>query len=253
MDLSGQVAVVTGGADGIGLGAARAFAGHGARVVLADRDADKLRRAADDIGATSVVCDVTNDDDVAALVECATGLGDVGVVMANAGVAIGGRFELVPLDEWQRLFDVNVFGVVRTVQGFLPDMLERQAGRIVVTGSSAGLFSVPDGMNAPYSASKFALQGMARALANYCGPSGIGVHYLAPRLTDTAFPRSSVAWGRKGSRVSTDRDIGDDFDTVADVVEALIAGMNAGEFLVSLSGDTEARLQAFATTGSPRS
>ena len=244
MLIEGAVAVVTGGADGIGLGAAQKFQQLGAQVVVGDVSETKLERAAS-MGLHALACDVRNDDDLAALAELAYRLGEVDLVMANAGVSIGGRFERVPTSEWQRLFEVNVIGVVRTINAFLPAMLERGRGHIVVTGSSAGLFR-GDGMNAPYAASKYALRGMAQALAVYCGHTGISVHYLAPRLTDTAFPLSTTAWGRKGSRITSDRDIGADFDTVDQVVEALIHGIENEEFLISLTADTADKLVAMA-------
>jgi hypothetical protein len=85
----------------------------------------------------------------------------------------------------------------------------------------------------------------------YCKPLGIQVHYLAPRMTDTAFPRSSVAWGHKGRRVTSDVDIGSDFDTVADVVNALFEGIEANQFLISLTQDTKEQLADFADSLSP--
>ena len=78
---------------------------------------------------------------------------------------------------------------------------------------------------------------MAEGLAVYCEGQGVDVHYLAPRITDTAFPRSSVAWGRTGSRITHDRESGDDFDTVDDVVAALFAGIDRGDFLINLTPD----------------
>lgn len=240
----GNVAVITGGADGIGLGIARRCSSEGARVVIADVDSAKVEEEARRHRFDGVPCDVCDDGDIAKLVATAEPLGDVALVVANAGVAVGGRFEQIPTAEWQRLFDVNVTGAVRTIQAFLPGMLKRRRGRIVITGSSAGLFTSA-GMDAPYTASKFALRGMAHALANYCKPSGLEVHYLAPRLTDTAFPKTAVAWGRKGRQVTADRELGDAFDTVDDVVEALFNGMQAGEFLISLTPDTRARLAQY--------
>ena len=241
--LHNRVAVVTGGADGIGLGAAGHLRSLGAEVVIADRDEERVRTAAGADGLHGVCCDVTDDGDMEDLKAASEALGEVAFVMANAGVAVGGRFEQIPVAEWQRLFDVNVFGVVRTINAFLPGMMERGDGTIVITGSSAGLFT-GDGMNTPYAASKHALLALARSLAVYLRETGIAVHYLAPRLTDTRFPRSSVAWGRRGSRVTSDRDIGDDYDTVPQVVNALFQGIADGEFLISLTRDTRERLLA---------
>ena len=243
MDLRNTVAVVTGGADGIGLASAQRLKTLGATVIIADIDSAKVKHQAKAHGLIGVACDVCDEHDISKLANTANNVGDVSFLMPNAGVAVGGRFESIPIAEWQRLFDVNVHGVVRTINAFLPDMIDRKRGRIVVTGSSAGLFP-SDGYNTPYAASKHALRALTQGLMTYCQPLGVDVHYLAPRITDTAFPRSSVAWGRRGSRVTTDRDIGSDYDTVEDVVEALFDGIERGKFVVSLSANTEQRMRA---------
>jgi short-subunit dehydrogenase len=124
-------------------------------------------------------------------------------------------------------------------------MIERGRGHIVITGSSAGLFR-GDGTDTPYASSKYALRVMAQGLAVYARSGGVSVHYLAPRITDTAFPRSSTAWGRKGSTITWDRGLGDDYDTVDDVVEALIEGIDANEYLISLMPNTREKLLALA-------
>ncbi|MEM7098690.1 MAG: SDR family oxidoreductase [Pseudomonadota bacterium] len=243
MEFNNTVAVVTGGADGIGLASAQRLRSLGAQVVIADVDEIKVEQQANTHGFVGVVCDVSDEDDISNLAKIANELGEVSFVMANAGVAVGGRFEHVPIDEWQRLFEVNVHGVVRTVNAFLPDMLERERGRLVVTGSSAGLF-VSDGFNVPYAASKHALLALSQGLMSYCQASNVQVHYLAPRITDTAFPRTSIAWGRRGSRVTHDRELGSDFDTVDDVVDAFFHGMANDDFLISLTPDTKERMQS---------
>ena len=243
MDLSNTVAVVTGGADGIGLGAARRLKALGATVVIADIDSTKVASQAEAHGMIGVACDVCSERDILNLANTARELGDISFVMPNAGVAVGGRFEVIPSEEWHRLFDVNVLGVVRTINAFLPDMMERTSGRIVVTGSSAGLF-LSDGFNVPYAASKHALRALTQGLMTYCQTVGVDVHYLAPRITDTAFPRSSVAWGRRGRQVTKDRDIGSDYDTVEEVIDALFHGIENGKFVVSLSDDTEERMRS---------
>ena len=242
-----KLAVVTGGASGIGLGVARALLEQETPVVIGDVGREQLDEVGAIPGVTAVPCDVTSEDGVAALAKSAEAIGHVDFVMANAGVAAGGRFESIPQTEWHRLFEVNVHGVVRTINAFLPGMLERGQGTIVITGSSAGLFN-SDGFNAPYTASKHAVLGVAKALSAYTADKGLSVHYLAPRLTDTAFPRSAVAWGRRGRSVMTDRDIGTDFDTVDDVVAALLAGIEEDRFVISLTPGTEERLTRFAQT-----
>ncbi len=244
-DLRGRVAVVTGGASGIGFAAARRFAAAGAEVVIADLDWEAIERAADEIGGIGVVCDVRRDDDTERLADLATEIGPIGVVMANAGVAAGGRFESVPIDEWHRLLDVNVMGIVRTVTPFVDTLRAQGGGHVVITGSSASLFGDPSGMSTPYMTTKHALLGLARGLATSLAVDGVDVHLLAPRLTDTAFPRSAAVWGRRGRTVSTDQPV-DGADTPEQVVDALLAGIVNREFLISLTPDTSRLLHDFA-------
>jgi len=137
-----------------------------------------------------------------------------------------------------------VLGVVRGLHAFLPHLLERGSGHIVVTSSQLGLY-VSDGLAGPYVASKFALVGLTRSLAIYLRPKGIGVTLLAPRLTDTAFPRSTVAWGARGPRVRSDREVAG-ADTPETVAAMLVGGLRADRFLVCADPDMAARLTAFA-------
>lgn len=248
--LSGRVAVVTGGANGIGLAAAKQFKSLGAQVVIGDVNDDALSVAAKENGFIARRCDVARADDLTELAETASNIGPIGMVMANAGVALGGRWEHIPLTEWHRVLDINVLGVVRTIQPFMATLMEQQSGHIVVTGSSAGLRGDPSGMNSPYATSKHALLGLTRTLATYLKPHNVNVHLLAPRMTNTAFPRSAIGWGRKGSRIAGDYDIGVS-DTPKQVADALIKGMTNGEFLISLLPETKEVLHGFADTLAP--
>ncbi len=244
IDLTGKTAVVTGGASGIGLGAANAFRRAGADVFVGDL-------AVSNVGSdlSFVQCDVRSESDIEALHKAATAHGSVDIVMANAGIAAGGRFEYVPIEQWEQILDINVTGVARTIKAFLPGMIERGGGTIVVTGSSAGLF-VSDGGDIPYAATKYALHGMALGLANYCQSFGINVHYLAPRITDTPFPTSAKAWGRRGLRITEDRDVSG-ADTVDTVVAALMAALEENRFLVSLTPGTRDKMVAYASDPEP--
>jgi NAD(P)-dependent dehydrogenase (short-subunit alcohol dehydrogenase family) len=184
VNLAGEIAVITGGASGIGRGTALAMARQGADIVLADVNDLRLAAVEQEIKALgrrvlSVHCDVARDEDVARLAAEAATLGPVGVVMNNAGVVLRGALEEIDLADWQWCFGINVFGMVRGIRAFLPQMIERRHGYIVNTGSVAGLVALT-GEGAPYVASKFAVVGLTEALALYARPFGIGVSLLCP-------------------------------------------------------------------------
>jgi NAD(P)-dependent dehydrogenase (short-subunit alcohol dehydrogenase family) len=184
MNVSGELAVITGGASGIGRGTALALARAGADLVLADVNDERLATTAREIEALgrrvlTVHCDVSRDADVLRLAEEAERFGPVGVVMNNAGVVLRGALESVTLEDWQWCFGINVFGVIRGINAFLPRMIERRHGYIVNTGSVSGLVALT-GEGAPYIASKFAVVGMTEALALYARQFGIGVSLLCP-------------------------------------------------------------------------
>src|SRR5437764_5840259 len=190
MNVGGEIAVITGGASGIGRATALALARRGADVVLADVNDHRLAEVEAEIKrlgrrVLSVHCDVSRDEDVARLADQAEStLGPVGVVMNNAGVVLRGALEQVSMADWRWCFGINVFGVVRGIEEFLPRMIARRHGYIVNTGSVAGLVALT-GEGAPYVASKFAVVGLTEALALYCRPFGIGVSLLCPGGVNT--------------------------------------------------------------------
>jgi NAD(P)-dependent dehydrogenase (short-subunit alcohol dehydrogenase family) len=185
VNLAGEIAVITGGASGIGRGTALALARRGADIVLADINSTRLTATAEEIRQLGrrvlpIQCDVSVDEDVARLAERAEAeLGPVGVVMNNAGVVLRGALEDMSMSDWQWCFGINVFGVIRGVHAFLPRFIARSHGWIINTGSMAGLVALT-GEGAPYVASKFAVVGLSEALALYCRQFGIGVSLLCP-------------------------------------------------------------------------
>jgi NAD(P)-dependent dehydrogenase (short-subunit alcohol dehydrogenase family) len=205
VNVSGEVAVITGGASGLGRATALALARQGADIVLADVNDGRLAQVAGEIAALgrrvhTVHCDVSRDDDVARLAdEAEATLGPVGLVMNNAGVVLRGALEQVGLADWQWCFGINVFGVIRGVHTFLPRMIERRHGYIVNTGSMAGLVPLT-GEGAPYIASKFAVVGLTEALALYARPFGIGVSLLCPGGVATNLAETSRSIGMTPER-----------------------------------------------------
>jgi NAD(P)-dependent dehydrogenase (short-subunit alcohol dehydrogenase family) len=200
MQFAGKIAVITGGASGIGRGTALAMARRGADVVIADINDVRLeetRAAIAALGqrALAVHCDVSQDADVERLGEIALNtMGHVDILMNNAGVVLRGALELIPVADWEWSFSINLLGVVRGIRAFLPHMLKRGSGYIINTGSVAGLIALT-GEGAPYVASKFAVVGLSEALALYARPRGIGVSVLCPGSVDTNLLETERAIG----------------------------------------------------------
>jgi NAD(P)-dependent dehydrogenase (short-subunit alcohol dehydrogenase family) len=193
----GRVAVVTGGGGGIGAAMARAFAARGARIVLADRDADAMTPVARDLRASgaevlAVPTDVTVSESVRALADAAERhFGAVHIVCNNAGVALFGEIAAATHADWTYTMNVNFWGVVHGVETFVPRLLARgEGGHIVNTASMAGLV----GMRwlGIYSASKFAVVGLSEALHRELAEHGIGVGVLCPMVVQTNINENSV-------------------------------------------------------------
>src|SRR5205823_2975359 len=190
-DFAGKTAFVTGGASGIGLALARAFAEAGCRVMLADIEEAPLRDALGtlenvDPEVRGVVCDVADPDSVrGAAEEAISAFGNIHILCNNAGVAGGSGVDNISLDNWRWVLDVNLMGVMHGVQALLPHMRAHgEGGHIVNTASMAGLLSGGLGFS-PYVASKFAIVGMSEGLATELKPLGIGVTVLCPGFVRT--------------------------------------------------------------------
>jgi NAD(P)-dependent dehydrogenase (short-subunit alcohol dehydrogenase family) len=186
MELSGRVAVVTGGASGIGRAMALRFAEEGASVAVADIRAGDAEAVASEIGAAAIAvgCDVTDDAQVAALVERAEAeLGPVDLFCANAGVAIGTDPLDTPLDVWEQALSVNVRSHVAAARVLLPRWLERGEGYFLSTASAAGLLTQIG--SAPYAVTKHAAVAFAEWLSVTYGARGVRVSCLCPMGVNT--------------------------------------------------------------------
>ena len=183
--LAGKVAVVTGGASGIGRSLALAFARERAKVVLADVDEAGMDRVAGEIKAAgseavTVRTDVTDLASVQALAERAfTAFGRVHVLCNNAGVALWGGLETMTHRDWQWTVGVNLWGVIHGLEAFLPRMIaQKEGGHVVNTASMAGLVATR-GLGV-YNTTKYAVVGLSETLAKDLKPYGIGVTVLCP-------------------------------------------------------------------------
>ena len=171
-------AIITGGASGIGLATATLLSGQGARVVCLDLKPDVPEPL---IG---IEADVSDDESVRAAVSSAVErLGGLDVLVNNAGIGAAGTVEDNPDDEWRGVFEVNVFGIVRTTRAALPHLRRSADPAIVNTCSVAAVVGLPD--RALYSSSKGAVLALTRAMATDLLTDGVRVNCVNPGTVDT--------------------------------------------------------------------
>ncbi len=188
--------IVTGAASGIGRAVSEELARRGACVTLADMNAELVQQAAASIArtgsrATPAVLDVTDAEAVKRLVDNTVAeYGKLDIIFNNAGVAIFGEAQSFPLEDWRKVIDTNLYGVVHGVAAAYPVMLKQGFGHIVNTASIAGLLPVT-GL-APYVASKYGVVGISRALRIEGADRGVKVSVICPGLIDTPMKDSKM-------------------------------------------------------------
>jgi NAD(P)-dependent dehydrogenase (short-subunit alcohol dehydrogenase family) len=180
MEVKDKVAIVTGGANGIGRALCRRLAAGGARgVVVADKDERAAIQVAEEIGGLAVAVDVSVEADSVRLVEQATArFGPVDLFCSNAGIGLNGGPEVSNAD-WERIWQINVMAHVYAARAVLPEMLKRGEGYLLNTASAAGLLTQIG--SAPYSVTKHAAVAFAEWLAVTYGDAGIRVSCLCPQ------------------------------------------------------------------------
>jgi len=189
-DLTGKVAFVTGAASGIGFALAEGFAKEGAKIVLADIEAEPLKAAEGKLQAAGaevigVQCDVSDYGSVTAAADRAIeAFGKVHILCNNAGVAPAGAVDETTPEDWKWCLGVNLMGVVHGIQVLVPRMKEHgEGGHVVNTASIAGLMALPTlGI---YTATKYAVVGISETLRGELAPAGIGVSVICPSFVKT--------------------------------------------------------------------
>lgn len=197
-----KLCVITGGSSGIGLAVAEDLARAGARLLLVARDPAALDKAAAQLrtlGASEVQtlsADVSRDEDIARLPAAIQAMAPAADLIVNsAGIVSGGLLHEVPLDEWRRLHEINVLGVVRVIDAVLPAMLARgQGGQIVNIASGAGLVGFPS--LSAYGATKSAVITMGECLRSELAASRIGVTTVCPGFVKTPIASKFKLFGR---------------------------------------------------------
>ncbi len=188
------MAVVTGGASGIGRALGVALDAAGCSVVLADIEKVALDDAVNEMraqgsSAIGVQCDVRSEDDMETLSQQARAqFGPVDIVCLNAGVSPSGSVLETTMATWRWLIDVNLLGVVNGLRAFVPDLVRRNDGHVVITGSLAGLIPTPS--LGPYSAVKHALTGLAEVLRTELTGTGVDVSLVCPGVVQTRIAES---------------------------------------------------------------
>src|SRR5215212_10271633 len=185
--LSGKVAAVTGAASGIGLECSRILLSEGARVVLLDRDEEALKAVGANLGPEAILLrvDVTDPDSVSQMMpRILERTKQLDIFHANAGSYIGGEVLHGDPDAWDRMLNLNVNAVFRSVHAVLPHMVERRTGDVIVTSSVAGV--VPVVWEPIYTASKHAVQAFVHTLRRQVAKHGIRVGEVSPGPVVTA-------------------------------------------------------------------
>jgi len=241
----GRVAVITGAATGIGLATAQRFRAYGMKLALADNDERELAAVVRELGGArpdevlGVPTDVSRLPDVERLRDQTwQRLGPASVLMNNAGTGLGGgpweRYE-----EWKRVLDVNLWGVINGVQAFLPRMLEqRQEGLVINTGSKQGITCPPG--NTAYNVSKAGVKVLSEGLQHQLRSTQgcrISAHLLVPGWTDTAINRKEKRDrermnGNSAAQLEAAAPRGAGAWTAQQVVEYMLNGIERGDFYI---------------------
>lgn len=197
MKFTGRVALVTGGGRGIGAEIARNLARDGATIAVSARTESEVKAVADEIikaggRAQYFIADLSQPDQASALVsKVAAALGPIDFLVNNAGVASSAPVAKISLDEWNRIFAINVTATFLCTQAVLPGMIERGSGRIVNIASVAARFGAR--YIAAYAASKHAVLGFTRCVAAEVAALGITANAVCPGFVDTEMVSESVS------------------------------------------------------------
>ncbi len=226
--------LITGAANGLGRGMSLAFAKKGHELVLVDIDSTALEQTAAEIERSGARChrylvDVSNRGQVNELAGKVTSeVGDIDMLINNAGVVVVGEFLDVPIEEWERIMAVNFWGTVYMLMAFLPAMVKQGSGHVVNVSSMGGLAGSP--AETAYGASKFAVAGMSEALYNEVVNKGIKVTVVCPSPIETTILKNAHYYGFDRGY---EREVWSFWRTPFDKgITEIVRGIEKGKFIV---------------------
>lgn len=241
----GKVAVVTGASTGIGLGLSTKLLESGAEVYMSSRTPAHIAKAAQSLGhyrerVHTQVLDVREEKPVAEYMKYVAERGRVDYLFCNAGVGFGGPYEATTRQDWNTIFDVNVFGVVNCVSHMLPHLLKQGGGHIVITSSVAGITPLP--YETLYVASKHAVYGFARSLRYELEGKNIKVSVVCPGAVATNIFYRALDYSLHFDLPVPPNTIGID-QAGAEILE----GIRNGEGVIPLNEDARGLYRAIRT------
>jgi len=195
-ELKNKNCLITGAASGIGRSFALALAKEGMNLYITDINVEgleKVKKEIEEIGANvySDRCDVSKFEDFEAIAKnFDSKLGDVDLLINNAGIAIAGGIENLEIEDWKKVLDINLMSIIYSLKIFIPRMLEKGSGHMVNVSSGSGLFGSSEPL--PYITSKFAVVGLSEALFSRLKNFGINISVIAPTMISTAIWNTST-------------------------------------------------------------
>ena len=230
MDFKGKVAFVTGAGHGIGLAVAVGLAKRGASLVLADINGEAIEAAAQTCAAygvrvKSVCLDVSDEDAVrSAVAEAILQLGQIHILINNAGIYIGNNFLTSSSSAWKRIIDINILGTMYPTHAILPHMIEHSYGRIVNIGSVAGEYGIRYFVD--YSMTKGAVISFTKALAKLVADKGVTVNCISPGSIDVSDGKNPMAEHSFIGRAGTPEECANAIIFLASDEASYISGQN---------------------------
>ncbi len=232
MNLKDKICIITGGASGIGLEIAHAFAGADGKVVIADIDIDAARAAAAKVGDGHMGVEMNVTDEAAVqrgVDQVIEAYGRVDVLVSNAGIQMVKRVEEFSYDEWRKVVSINLDGAFLTSKAVLPHMYEQGSGTLLYMGSVHS--QEASALKAPYVSAKHALMGLARTIAKEGGEKGVRTNVICPGFVKTPLVEKQIPEQARDlgiseeevvNRVMLGETVDKQFTTVEDVAQTAL-------------------------------